>query len=302
VCFSIRTPGQAGVAEIADLIRLLRSRLRRWIGAEHVGQEWADAIAAFSVAAPILMSAYLAPRPYVFFRFVQLITRFASFSDLAEHFIITVALSAMLLMLAALTVYAALAGRRRRLGVALILTVHVLLGTAVAVYLDLIGFGRVAVGFIALFVTEIAAVVIAPDPGRGRRVLGGKALIFVLAVVAVTLAADKLEQASAFAINQAVVEVAILAIGFALIMIFGSGAHKRLLALLAIPGYPILAYMPIYSLLFAPQNGNVLSRVLYVPMLYVPTLAIALLVALAIWRSSRQGSPPQTTAATKTTG
>jgi hypothetical protein len=60
--------------------------------------------------------------------------------------------------------------------------------------------------------------------------------------------------------------------------------------------------MPIYSLLFAPQNGNVLSRVLYVPMLYVPTLAIALLVALAIWRSSRQGSPPQTTAATKTTG
>jgi hypothetical protein len=65
-----------------------------------------------------------------------------------------------------------------------------------------------------------------------------------VAAAALTLAADQLLQSSVLAsvyINRTAVELATLAVGMALILIFGSGPHKRLLALLAIPGYLVLA-------------------------------------------------------------
>ncbi len=57
-----------------------------------------------------------------------------------------------------------------------------------------------------------------------------------------------------------------------------------MLALLAIPGYPILASGAVYSLLYLDsRNGRGDLDVLD-----LPTLVIAVLVGLAIWHSSRQ--------------
>jgi len=286
---------------LADTIDIavggLRTRLRRWVGAEHIDSEWSDALAAFSVAAPVLMIAYLASHLYVLLRFEGIVNRIARFDRYFPlRFDVTVQLTAILLMIAAtvtaiaaLAICPALVRQRRRLAVAVVAAVPALLGAAATVYIDRLGFFGIDVGFTALFVTEIAAVVIAPDPGRGWRVLKRRGLIIVVAVGLLTLAAEWLLQNGALGyvnFNRIAVEVALLALGIALVLIFGSSAHKRMLALLAIPGYPILVYVQVYSVLFNRADSNTSMQGLY-----LPTLAIGVLVGLAIWQASRHTAP-----------
>ena len=167
-----------------------------------------------------------------------------------------------------------------------------LLGLVATVNFDAGRFGlnEVQVGFTAFFLLELAAVAISPGPGRGWRVLTGKGVIIVAAIAAVAVIAETLLQGTvlqSLRMDGNAVVLAALGLGIALILIFGSDAHKRLLALLAIPGYPLLAYNYIYSDLF-PIN----SRSPLVQLLYLPTLAIAALVALAIWQASRTRQVP----------
>jgi hypothetical protein len=75
--------------------------------------------------------------------------------------------AAVVATLAALAICPVLGRRQRRRAVTVIAAVPVLLGAAAAVYIDRIGLEAIEVGFTALLITEIIAVVISPDPGRG---------------------------------------------------------------------------------------------------------------------------------------
>jgi hypothetical protein len=191
----------------------------------------------------------------------------------------------------ALAVWPVLLRRDKRLAVGLVAGVAVLLGLAATVNLDAgrLPLDELQVGFTAFYLVELAAVAMSPNPGRGWRALTGKGVIIVAAIVAVTVTAETGLQGpilAALRVNQDAIGVAALAIGIVLIMIFGSDAHKRLLALLAVPGYPLLAYDYVKSDLFYGRNGAEAQ------VLYLPTLTIAALVALAIWHSSRQRPAP----------
>ena len=271
----------------------LRTRLRSLFRAERVDPEWSDAFAGFSVAAPFLMLAYVSYQLHVLLRIDE---RFVSFGPLGRRAIPQfeaakvgglLMVAATVAVIVALAVCPVLLRRRQRPAVTLIALVTGLLGAAATVYLG-VHAGLTTdgpVGFTIFFVMEIVALLIAPDPGRGWRVLGRRGLITVVAVAALTVAAEWLLQSGALnslTFNRTAVEVAIVAVGVALIMIFGSTAHKRMLALLLIPGYPVLGYVQFYSFMLG-GNGNL-------PVLYLPTLAIALLVGLAIWQASRHAA------------
>ena len=283
-----RRPGLADSIDIA--LAGLRTRLRSVFRAERVDPEWSDAFAGFSIAAPFLMLAYVSYQLHVLLRIDERFARFGPLGRRALPQLEAAKVSGVLMVAATVAVIVALAvcpvllRHRRRLAVAVITIVAGLLGVAATVYLDAhAGLASDApVGFTIFLVMEIVALLIAPDPGRGWRVLGRRGLITVVAVAALTLAAEWLLQSGALnslSFDRTAVEVAIVAVGVALIMIFGSTAHKRMLALLLIPGYPVLGYVQFYSFMLG-GNGSL-------PVLYLPTLVIALLVGLAIWQASR---------------
>jgi len=293
-----------GPAEVIDLVvGGLRTGLRTWFRARHIDPVWRDALAAFSITAPALMFLYVSFHLYNVLRLDQIFAVHRSYPahrlyalyapQLAtERTILLLMEAATVTMLAALAICPALARRQHRRAAILVAFVPAILGAVATIYLDLIApqVNDVAFGFTVFFVTEIIAVIISPDPGRGWQVLTRKSLIVLAAVTALAAVGQWTLQASALAsaqINRSAIEFALVAIGIALILIFGSDAVKRLLALLAIPGYPLLAYVQVYSVLFAPADSNV-----FVQALYLPTLAIALLVALAVWRSSRRDELP----------
>jgi hypothetical protein len=201
-------------------------------------------------------------------------------------------LAATVAVIAALAVCPALLRRQQRLAVALIAIVTALLGAVATVYVAVRdGFGNeVSVGFTAFLAMEIIAVLIAPDPGRGWRVMSTKGVAIVVAVGGLAIGAEELLQNTGF--NRFAIKLSIALVGVALILVFGSRAHKRMLALLAIPGYPILGYVQAYSVMSnGTSQGSVLTG------LYLPTLVIAVLVGLAIWQSSRRAAPPEVPAA-----
>jgi hypothetical protein len=283
-----------GLGESIDIAMAgLRTRLRSLFRAERVDPEWSDAFAGFSVTTPFLMLAYVSYQLHVVLRIDERFIRFGPLGRRALPEFEAAKVSGILMLAATVAVIVALAvcpvllRRRQRLAVTLIAIVTGLLGAAATVYLDVhAGFSTDApVGFTIFFVMEIVALLIAPDPGRGWRVLGRKGLITVVAVAALTLAAELLLHSGALnslSFDRTAVEVAILAVGVALIMIFGSTPLKRMLALLLIPGYPLLGYVQFYSFMLG-GNGSL-------PVLYLPTLAIAMLVGLAIWQASRHAA------------
>lgn len=291
-----------GLADLTDIALWgLRTRLRSWLRAGRVGSEWGDALAAFAVVAPLLMTALTADQLYNTIRFVEIrFVRLPQFPHSrpfqgiagAELTVALLMLAATVATIAALAIGPAFARRRQRLAVTITAAVPVLLGATAVIYFDLLAGSSsdLAVGYTAFFVTELLAVVLAPNPGQGWRVLTRKGLVIAVAVGAVTVATEELLQHGVLdSLNRNVIEVTAVALGIALILIFGSTAHKRMLALLAIIAYPVLAYGEAYNFVYGfSGDGHSFS------VLYLPTLAIAVLVGLAIWQSSRHPAPPVT--------
>ena len=286
-------PGLADTIDIA--LAGLRTRLRSSFRAERIDSEWCDAFAGFSVAAPFLMLAYVCYQLYIVLRAqerLSVLSRLTRLAPFDQHFVSRLAgaqVSWLLLLAATVAVIAALAicpvllRRRQRFAIALIAIGTVLLGAAATIYVAVAhGFGNeVSVGFTAFFAMEIIAVLIAPVPGRGWRVLTRKGLVIIVAVGALAIGTEAFLQNTGF--NRFAIKLSIALVGVALILVFGSRAHKRMLALLAIPGYPILGYVQAYSVLSnGASQGSVLTG------LYLPTLVIAVLVGLSIWQSSRR--------------
>jgi hypothetical protein len=279
--------------DVADLVSSgLRARLRNWSGAGKVDPKWADALAAYTVAAPILMIGLLSFQVYLAILNFNQRFQFPSLpgepSYLDQLIILLLLDGTAIAAVLALAICPWLLRRDHHLAVGLISGTAALLGLVATVSVDvgLPQYHVFQVGFTAFYLLELLAVAISPDPGRGWRVLTGKGLIIIGLVLTVAIAAESTVQwvlPDSLSINRDAIELAALAVGLALIMIFGSDAHKRLLALLAVPGYPLLGYSYVSSdLLFNSEHG-VLVR-----FLYLPTLTTAALVALAIWQASRK--------------
>ena len=280
-----------GPADVADLVSSgLRARLRSWSGVEKVDQKWADALAAYSVVAPILMTGFLSVQLYLAVQRLSLgrWARFPGEPSFTYQLIIVLLLEATAVAaVAGLAVGPVLIRRDKRLAVGLIAGAAVLIGLVATVTFDAGSpqFGPDQVGFTAFFLAELIAVAISPDPGRGWRVLAARGLITVMAVTVAMITIEFALQSSALSsvrIDRTGLELAAAALGIALIGVFASDAHKRMLILLLIPGYPLLIYVQLYSVMFV-YNRNAVVQVLY-----LPTVTIAALVALAIWQASRR--------------
>jgi hypothetical protein len=280
-----------GPADVADLVSGgLRARLRSWPGVEKVDQKWADALAAYSVVAPVLMTGFLSVQLYLAVHRLSLgrWARFPGEPSFTYQLIIMLLLEATAVAaVAGLAVCPVLIRRDKRLAVGLIAGAAVLIGLIATVTFAAGSpqFGPDQVGFTAFFLAEVIAVAISPDPGRGWRVLAARGLITVIAVTVAMITIEFALQSSALSsvrIDRTGLELAAATLGIALIGVFAADAFKRMLILLLIPGYPLLIYVQLYSVMFT-YNRNAVVQVLY-----LPTVTIAVLVALAIWQASRK--------------
>lgn len=287
--------GRPAPGDVADLVSSgLRTRLRTWSGVRKIDPRWADALAAYTVAAPILMLGYLSYQLYVELQISPIAERFFQRNSnqpsvASERISIWLVEAAVIAIIGALICCPALIRRQRRGAVTAITVLTVLLGAVATGYLDVVARGNdVQLGFTAFFLLELIAVVMVPDPGRGWRALSTKGLIVLIAVTVLTLTTEWILQsgaANSLTIDRAALKLAVAGLGIALLLIFGSDAHKRLLVLFAIPGYPILVYVQLYSVMFV-YDPHAVGQVLY-----APTAVIAALVGLAIWQSSRKQQP-----------
>jgi hypothetical protein len=288
-------PGWAETIDIA--IAGLRTRLRTWSRAEHVEPKWADAFAAFSVAAPVLMAFFLSFQSYIAVKFAfpglfrqrhpGLLVRYDSYTTgliLIDAATITA--------IVALIVGPVLARRNYRLAARLTGAVPAIIGTAAVIYALVVlePLDDALVGFIALYVLEVLALVISPGPRRGWQVIGVRGLIGFVVISAAALVIELSQSSFLQALRETRIELATMVVGLALVLIFSSEAIRRMFALLAVPAWPVLAYVQVYSVLYAPSNSN-----MTVSLLYLPTLVIAALIGLAVWRASRQQPPASTT-------
>lgn len=266
----------------------LRTRLGRTFRLDRLDPNWRDAFAAYSVAAPVLLLLYTSAQLYISLKYRPFFFRrgHAQQLDLGHnaYFLTEVAL---IVILAALVITPVLIRREQRTAVAIAVAVPTLVAAVAAI--EVIANAAVddlTLGLMIFFVLEAIAVAISRDPGRGWRLLGWKSLV-VLIVIGVLAAIDTLS--SADWIRNSRIQLAVLAVAFALVLIFAPKAIKGMVALMAIPGYAIIAFVPIDSQLYIfDRNGPD-----YLTLLYLPTLVITVLVILAIWQASRQAAITQ---------
>ena len=284
-----RRPGPGDVIDLAA--GGLRARLHSFFRAGHLDQDWRDALTVFSVAAPVLLLAYLSTQVYNVIRFEAIWRRPGNAVVLHRFTIDQVSVELMtattVAMVLALAIGPVLVRRRQQLAVGLVVLVPVLLGLISTIYFDVNvpRFSELPVAFTVFFVMEVLAVAVTRQPERGWRMLGWKSLIVVVVLGGCGVLETVFFQSFAGSvIDQPPAQLAIAGVALALVLIFGSNPIKRALALLAIPGYPILGSVMVFSVLYNyPNDGPD-----YLQVLYLPTLIIAVLVGLAMWQSSRR--------------
>ena len=183
--------------------------------------------------------------------------------------------AATITAVAALIVCPILTRRNYRLAARLTGAVPAIVGTVAVLYALIVlePSDDVLFGFITLYVVEVIALVISPGPRRGWQVIGMRGLIGFVVVSAVALVIELSQSSFLQVLRETRIELAIV------------------VALLAVPAWPVLAYVRVYSTLYAPSRST-----MTVSLLYLPTLVIAALVMLAVWRASRQQPPAVTTA------
>jgi hypothetical protein len=282
-----------GPGDIVNLVSSgLRTRLRNWSGVEAVDSKWGDALAAFSVVAPIAMIWLLADQfRSAWWDWAQVHVSPGGYGSQYRQMMATdviavgVAGVVTVALVVALAIYPALARRGHRAPMALALITLALLGLVANVYLNARGSldGNPPTGNTVFLALESIALIIAPQPGRGWRVLKVKGLITVVALAGLGFLADQLSLSGWIYPSPLLIRTAVAVVGLALALIFGSGAHKRLFALLAIPAYPLLGFSYVAALLI--PGGD---RTTFLMADYLPTLAIALLIVPPVWRGSRR--------------
>jgi hypothetical protein len=283
--------GRPGAAETLDLIGAgLRTRLRR-LRAPERDSGWSDALALFSVVAPFLMMTQL-----VFLGDLVLVNRpHGAFIPSGELAGASVLLVATLTALVALIAGPALARRGRPRAT-----------RAVAWVAAFIGLAAVAAGFvifhqpsgwplgIALLVgMEVLAIAASPGPRRGWELLRPRGLIAIGVYLLVAVAAIILGTQGRGDGSLLILYLGSLLMVPALALTVRWRLGVRLVLLLAIPGYPYLGFrffglfVPGHVPFFGPRFA-VSDAVYLLEALYLPTLAIVLIVLVVAWRTSRR--------------
>jgi hypothetical protein len=284
-----------GRAEILDLVGGgLRARLRRLRTGEG-NPAWRDALAVFSVVAPVVLLGWLTASylaniarqvggPLSSPHYQEIVSR--------TNFALLTALIAAGVAVVALAVGPALARRRQVWAVTMIRVI-----AAAAGVLGLVEVYRVFgapdneftlyVSLIA--VLEVVALVASQGPARGwhllsRRGVAVLALISVAVIAVCTVGAARTEY---WNVINTVLDISggVSVLGVALTLSWPVGS--RLMALWAIPGYQFFGFAAAQYLFTNLQYGS--WTAFEVEFRFVPTAVIAVLVGLAVWWSGRRG-------------
>jgi hypothetical protein len=292
----------AAVDLIGGGLRARLGRLRTGDGNQH----WRHALAVFSVIAPFLLFFQLA----VVYLNMTWTGPGARDSSLAMKFAVLTMLIASAIALAAVAIGPALARRGHNATVTAIAVIGAVIASAGAIQAYLVWgyhFYWLPSYFTLIFIIEVVALVASPGPGRGWDLLGRNGLIILAVGAAALVAAGTLDVAATLSHGQTVTqiaprtyvvtttrwmltrygqfisEVSPVACVIALLLPLRWRTGLRLLALWAIPSYLLSGYDAVTNLF--PQLQTATANL---ALRYLPVVAIAVLVALAAWSSSRR--------------
>lgn len=282
-------------ADALDLIGGgLRTRLRQLRNGDG-NPAWRDALAVFSVAAPIVLLGWLTAG-YLASIARQTGLRFSfRHTELVSGVDATMltALVATAIAVAALAICPALS-RRGHAAAAAVVGVF----AATAAVIGLVQVYRVfgpSDGDLTLYLSliaamEVLALIASPGPARGWQLLSRRGLI-VLAVISVVLIAASTASATSYTYWNSVNTISdilglVSVLGVALTLRWPVGS--RLMALWAIPGYQFVGFAAAQYLFTSLQFGSYVVFELEFRLL--PTALIAVFVGLAAWRSGRHGA------------
>jgi hypothetical protein len=286
-----------GRAEILDLVGGgLRARLRR-VRTGEGNPAWRDALAVFSVVAPVVLLGWLTASylanieqqvgdPLSFPRYQEIVSR--------TNFALLTALIAAGVAVVALAVGPVLARRRQAWAVAIIRVIAAAAGVLglVEVYRVFGAPDNELTLYVSLIaVLEVVALVASPGPARGWQLLSRRgvvvlALISVAVIAVCTAGAARTEY---WNVINTVLDISggVSVLGVALTLPWPVGS--RLMALWAIPGYQFFGFAAAQYLFTNLQYGS--WAAFEVEFRFVPTAVIAVLVGLAVWWSGRRGRP-----------
>jgi hypothetical protein len=282
-------------ADALDLIGGgLRTRLRQLRNGDG-NPAWRDALAVFSVVAPIVLLGWLTAGyaaslaeqiglPRHSFR-LQFVSR-------VDGTLLT-ALIATAVAVIALAICPALV-RRRRVPAATVVAA-IAAAAAVVGLVQVYRFFGSSDSEMTLYLSliaamEVLALVASPGPARGWQLLSGRGVV-VLAVISVVVIAGSAASGTSYQSWNFVNTIGDLSgvvtmLGVALTQRWPVGS--RLMALWAIPGYQFLGFAVAQHLF--PRLQFTSWRAFEIEFRFLPTAAIAVLVGLAVWRSGRHGA------------
>jgi hypothetical protein len=283
-----------GKADILDLIGGgLRARLR-WSRTGEGNPAWRDALAVFSVVAPVVLLGWLTAG-YLAYIEQQMVRPLL---PLLPHQLISRTDSALLTVLigtgvavAALAVCPVLARRGRARAAAMVGVI-----AAAAAVIGLVQVYRVFGApdteftlYLSLFaVMEVLALVASPGPARGWQLLPrrGVVVLTVISVVAIAACTASGARNEYWNYVNTILDISggVSVLGVALTLRWPVGS--RLMALWAIPGYQFFGFAAAQYLFTSLQFGSYVA--FEVEFRFLPTAVIAVLVGLAAWRSGRQ--------------
>lgn len=290
------TPAGQDRPSKADALNLIGGGLRTRLRQSRTGEgnpAWRDALAVFSVVAPVVLlgwltAGYLAEIEWHASQHGWSLIR----SGLASRYELT----ALTVLIAAAVVVAALGicpalTRRRRTVAAAVIGVIAAAGAVyglVEVYRVLSADNEFTLYLSLIAAMEVLALIASPGPARGWRLLGRRGLI-VLAVISVVMIAASTASARSLQTWNYVNTISdisgiVTVLGVALTLRRRVGG--RLMALWAIPGYQFIGFAVAEHLFTTFQ----MSPYFELDFRLLPTAVVAVLVGLAAWRSSRRVS------------
>lgn len=293
------TPSGQDRPSKADAVDLIGGGLRTRIRQLRTGEgnvAWRDALAVFSVVAPIVLLAWLTAAYVAEMVREAGLPRFSLRDQIFSRvdFALLTLLIATAVVVAALAICPALARRGRTAAMAVVGVIGAAAAVIgiVQVYRQFSGSDNEITLYLSLIAAiEVLALVVSAGPARGWQLLARRGLI-VLAVISVGVIADTTVSGarpeSWNYVNTTLDICGLLSVlGVALTLRWPVGS--RLMALWAIPGYQFIGFAVAQYLFTSLQFGS--DAAFEVEFRYLPTAVVAVIVGLAAWRSGRRDRP-----------